>query len=178
MRTSDPVSGATGECSRGSTALLPPPCSNVSRSSSTAMLTARTSTSALRASIASPCWNDLDEVSLARLSADGFDPCAVVETSAGNFQAWLRHATVFSKLLGTFAAPTLASRYGADPSAADWRRFGRLPAFTHQRQSMHFQWEVTSFGLHCAVLSFWSDDSRLRLAAPRADCKLSYGLDS
>jgi len=55
----------------------------------------------------------------------------VVETSAGNFQAWLRHATVFPKLLGTFAAQTLAARYGADPSAADWRRFGRLPGFTN-----------------------------------------------
>ncbi len=48
--------------------------------------------------------DDLDEASLARLSADGFNPCAVVETSAGNFQAWLRRATVFPKLLGTFAA--------------------------------------------------------------------------
>ncbi len=75
--------------------------------------------------------DDLDEASLARLSGDGFTPCAVVETSAGNFQAWLRHATVFPKLLGTFAAQTLASRYGADPSAADWRRFGRLPGFTN-----------------------------------------------
>ncbi len=75
--------------------------------------------------------DDLDEASLARLSADGFNPCAVVETSTGNFQAWLKHATVLPKLLGTFAAQTFASRYGADPSAADWRRFGRLPGFTN-----------------------------------------------
>jgi len=32
-----------------------------------------------------------------------------LQHSAGNFQAWLRHATVFPKLLGTFAAQTLAS---------------------------------------------------------------------
>ena len=38
---------------------------------------------------------------------------------------------VFPKLLGTFAAQTLAARYDADPSAADWRRFGRLPGFTN-----------------------------------------------
>ena len=56
---------------------------------------------------------------------------AVVETSAGNFQACLKHPTVFPKLIGTFAAQTLAGRYGADPSAADWRRFGRLPGFTN-----------------------------------------------
>ncbi len=75
--------------------------------------------------------DDLDETSLSKLSADGFNPCAIVETSAGNFQAWLKHATLFPKLLGTFAAQTLAARYGADPSAADWRRFGRLPGFTN-----------------------------------------------
>ena len=75
--------------------------------------------------------DDLNEVSLAKLSADGFNPCAVVETSAGNFQAWLKHSIVFPKLIGTFVAQTLAGRYDADPSAADWRRFGRLPGFTN-----------------------------------------------
>ena len=75
--------------------------------------------------------DDLNETSLARLSADGFNPCAVVETSAGNFQVWLKHPRMFPKLLGTFASQTLAERYDADPSAADWRRFGRLPGFTN-----------------------------------------------
>jgi hypothetical protein len=75
--------------------------------------------------------DDLSEASLTRLSEDGFNPCAVVETSAGNFQAWLKHSAGFPKLIGTFAAQTLASRYDADPSAADWRRFGRLPGFTN-----------------------------------------------
>src|ERR1700722_4529246 len=32
--------------------------------------------------------DDLSEISLARLAADGFTPCAVIETSSGNFQAW------------------------------------------------------------------------------------------
>ena len=75
--------------------------------------------------------DDLSEIALTRLTADGFTPCAVVETSAGNFQAWLKHPAVFPKLLGTFVAQTLAARYDADPSAADWRRFGRLPGFTN-----------------------------------------------
>ena len=77
------------------------------------------------------CLDDLSEISLAKLTADGFTPSAVVETSAGNFQAWLRHQDVLPKLLGTLAAQTLAARYDADPSAADWRRFGRLPGFTN-----------------------------------------------
>jgi hypothetical protein len=75
--------------------------------------------------------DDLSETSLRKLTADSFTPCAVVETSAGNFQAWLKHSVVFPKLLSTFAAQTLAGRYDADPSAADWRRFGRLPGFTN-----------------------------------------------
>jgi hypothetical protein len=75
--------------------------------------------------------DDLSETSLALLTGDGFNPCAVVQTSAGNFQAWLKHSVVLPKLLGTFAAQTLATRYHADPSAADWRRFGRLPGFTN-----------------------------------------------
>jgi hypothetical protein len=75
-------------------------------------------------------FDDLNEVSLAKLSADGFNPCAVVETSPGNFQAWLKHSIVFPKLIGTFFAQTFAGRYDADPSAADSRR-RRLRGFTN-----------------------------------------------
>ena len=78
--------------------------------------------------------DDLSEISLTRLTADGFAPCAVVETSAGNFQAWLKHCAVFPKLIGTFAAQTLAARYDADPSAADWRRFGTT-SWLHELQA-------------------------------------------
>ena len=75
--------------------------------------------------------DDLNRSTLAGLVSDGFNPCAVVETSVGNFQAWIKHPAVLPKLIGTFAAQTLAGRYDADPSAADWRRFGRLPGFTN-----------------------------------------------
>ncbi len=77
--------------------------------------------------------DDLTRTILARLVADGFAPCAVIETSAGNFQAWLKHAQVLSKPLSSFTARTLAVRYGADTSAADWRRFGRLPGLTNRK---------------------------------------------
>jgi len=75
--------------------------------------------------------DDLNSDSVARLAGDGFVPCAVVETSLGNFQAWLKHDDVYPAPLSTFIAQALAKRYGADPSAADWRRFGRLPGFTN-----------------------------------------------
>ena len=75
--------------------------------------------------------DDLNSDSVARLAVDGLEPCAVVETSLGNFQAWLKHDDVYPATLSTFVAQTLAKRYQADPSAADWRRFGRLPGFTN-----------------------------------------------
>ena len=75
--------------------------------------------------------DDLNSDSVARLAADGYEPCAVVETSLGNFQAWLKHDDAYPAPLSTFIAQTFAKRYGADPSAADWRRFGRLPGFTN-----------------------------------------------
>lgn len=75
--------------------------------------------------------DDLSSESVARLAADGYEPCAVVETSSGNFQAWLKHAEIYPAAVSTLVAQTLARRYGADPNAADWRRLGRLPGFTN-----------------------------------------------
>ena len=77
--------------------------------------------------------DDLSFESVTRLSADGYEPCAVVEASSGNFQAWLKHTEVYPAALSTLVAQTLARRYGADPNAADWRRFGRLPGFTNPK---------------------------------------------
>ena len=63
--------------------------------------------------------DDLTPVTLARLHAEGYSPAAVVETSPGNFQAWLRHTEPLSKELGTLAAKTLAAHFGADGGATD-----------------------------------------------------------
>lgn len=77
--------------------------------------------------------DDLSAITLARLTPEGYAPAAVVETSPGNYQAWLRHAQPLSKALGTLAAKTLAERFDANTSAADWRRFGRAPGFTNRK---------------------------------------------
>ena len=77
--------------------------------------------------------DDLTQAVLPGLMARGFAPAAVIETSPGSFQTWLRHAQPLSKELGTLAAKTLAEQFGADPSAADWRRFGRAPGFTNRK---------------------------------------------
>ena len=77
--------------------------------------------------------DDLNAASLPRLTAEGYAPAAVVETSPGSFQVWLLHAQPLSKELGTLAAKTLAAQFGADGNAADWRRFGRAPGFTNRK---------------------------------------------
>ncbi len=77
--------------------------------------------------------DDLTPASLAQLTGEGYSPAAVVETSPGSLQAWLRHSQPLSKELGTLAAKALAEPFGADGSAADWRRFGRAPGFTNRK---------------------------------------------
>ena len=77
--------------------------------------------------------DDLTPATLAQLSDEGYGPAAVVETSPGSFQAWLRHPQPLPKEIGTLAAKKLAEQFGADGSAADWRRFGRAPGFTNRK---------------------------------------------
>jgi len=64
----------------------------------------------------------------------GFSPAVVVQTSPGNFQAWLKHPEKLDKEMGTAAARALAERFGGDTGAADWRHFGRLSGFTNRKQ--------------------------------------------
>ena len=77
--------------------------------------------------------DDLKADTFIRMKADGFAPAAVVETSPGNFQAWLKHGEVLDEATSTRAAKLLAERYGGDPGSADWRHFGRLAGFTNPK---------------------------------------------
>jgi hypothetical protein len=77
--------------------------------------------------------DDLTAQSVARLKSSGFGPALVVETSPGNFQAWLKHPESLSPALSTAVAKKLAKEFDADPGAADWRHFGRLSGFTNRK---------------------------------------------
>jgi RepB DNA-primase from phage plasmid len=79
--------------------------------------------------------DDLKADTVVRMKVDGFAPAAVVETSPGNFQAWLKHGEVLDEVASTRAAKLLAERYGGDPGSADWRHFGRLAGFTNPKPS-------------------------------------------
>jgi hypothetical protein len=77
--------------------------------------------------------DDLDEKGVHRLVAEGYEPALVVETSRGNFQAWLKHPEVLDERTSTVIAKEVAARFDADSSSADWRHFGRLAGFTNQK---------------------------------------------
>lgn len=77
--------------------------------------------------------DDLSAGGIAEMIRSGFAPAAVVETSPGNFQAWMKHPEQLPKELGTAAARALAEKFGGDRGAADWRHFGRLSGFTNRK---------------------------------------------
>lgn len=77
--------------------------------------------------------DDLTKQAVTRMKVDGYQPAAVIETSPGNYQAWLHHGQVLPKDVSTEAARDLAKRYGGDLKSTDWRHFGRLAGFTNRK---------------------------------------------
>ncbi len=78
--------------------------------------------------------DDLSAKALTELNRDGLMPAAVAETSAGNYQAWVRVSDgPLLPEIATEAAREVAARYGGDPNSADWRQYGRLAGFTNQQ---------------------------------------------
>src|SRR5215467_8595879 len=88
--------------------------------------------------------DDLTLDAIRRIKVAGFAPAVVVETSPGNFQAWLKHPEKLDKEMGTAAARALAQRFGGDTGAADWRHFGRLGGFTNRKE----KYRDATTGLH------------------------------
>ena len=88
--------------------------------------------------------DDLTRDAIAQMKLAGFSPAVVVETSPGNFQAWLKHPEKLDKEMGTAAARALAERFGGDTGAADWRHFGRLSGFTNRKE----KYRDPATGLH------------------------------
>jgi hypothetical protein len=71
---------------------------------------------------------------LARMRAQGHQPCVVVQTSAGHLQAWVRVSqTPLEPALATEIGKHLARTYGGDRASTDWRHLGRLAGFTNQK---------------------------------------------
>lgn len=78
--------------------------------------------------------DDLKPQALERMKAAGFAPAATIETSPGNYQAWVKLSDKpLSADVRRIAAQGLAKQYGGDPNSADSRHYGRLAGFTNQK---------------------------------------------
>jgi len=55
--------------------------------------------------------DDLTAESISAMKQAGFNPAAAVETSLGNFQAWMKHPERLSKELSTAGARALAEKF-------------------------------------------------------------------
>jgi hypothetical protein len=77
--------------------------------------------------------DDLTTDAVLAMKEAGFNPAVIVETSLGNFQAWVKHSERISKEVSTAAARALAEKFAGDLGAADWRHFGRLVGFSNRK---------------------------------------------
>jgi hypothetical protein len=80
---------------------------------------------------------DLDHAEpaiLADMCAHGHQPCVVLQTSPGHWQAWVHvSGTPLTAAIATAIGKQLASLYGGDRASTDWRHLGRLAGFTNQK---------------------------------------------
>jgi hypothetical protein len=80
---------------------------------------------------------DLDRAApwvLETMWANGHEPCVVLQTSPGHFQAWIHLSTLpLEPAVATALGKHLARVYGADLASSDWRHLGRLAGFTNQK---------------------------------------------
>lgn len=78
--------------------------------------------------------DDLKPDALARMRRDGWTPAATIETSPGNYQAWVKLAEKpVDAEVRREVALDLAKAYGGDLNSADSRHYGRLAGFTNQK---------------------------------------------
>ena len=76
-----------------------------------------------------------------------------MQTSPGNYQAWIKHAARLDKELGTAVARDLAERFGGDVKAADWRHFGRLAGFRNTKENTKRWWRCRNMTIGAARIS-------------------------
>jgi hypothetical protein len=80
--------------------------------------------------------DDLTAGTVQRLAEEGFTPSAVIETSPGNFQAWIRlvpEEETVARTVVKAAIDYLVTRFEADPRAVSPVQPGRVPGFLNRK---------------------------------------------
>jgi hypothetical protein len=76
---------------------------------------------------------------LTAMSAQGHEPCVVLQTSPGHLQAWMHVSpTPLPPAIATAIGQQLARTYGGDRASTDWRHLGRLAGFTNRKPQRRF----------------------------------------
>jgi hypothetical protein len=78
--------------------------------------------------------DDLTADKISSMAKDGFPSASTIETSPGNYQAWVKLSDkpLFAEVREK-AARGLAKHYGGDMNSADSQHYGRLAGFTNQK---------------------------------------------
>ncbi len=77
--------------------------------------------------------DDLDPAALRKLQAGPFAAAVTVQTSPGNYQAWVKLDAEAPADVRREIARHLAREFDADPNSADSAHFGRLAGFTNRK---------------------------------------------
>ena len=115
--------------------------------------------------------DDLTADKISRMAKDGFPSAATIETSPGNYQAWIKLSDkALSDNARTVAARSLAKHYGGDLNSADSKHYGRLAGFTNQKP------KHTCDGRQPYVLAH-ECTGKAAIAAPALLDRVEQGLD-
>jgi len=78
--------------------------------------------------------DDVKRSTIERMKLDGLEPAAVIETSPGNYQAWVKLSEKpLSAEQRYAAAHFLAAKYQGDKNSIGSEHYGRLAGFTNQK---------------------------------------------
>jgi len=123
--------------------------------------------------------DDLGVDAIDRMTAEGFEPAVVVETSPSNFQAWLNHGQVLETAVSTRAARLLVERFSGDLSSADWRHFGRLAGFTNPKPERRLPSGLQPFVRLCSATGrVYSRATEFRVEINKSEKRAPVVVDS
>lgn len=78
--------------------------------------------------------DDIDKSTISQMKENGHSPALAVETSPGNYQAWVKVGDRLPDEYRKECARHFVQEYGADRGSADAHHYGRLGGFTNQKE--------------------------------------------
>lgn len=84
--------------------------------------------------------DDLNQNALKAMNDKGLKAAAIIQTSPGNYQAWVKLSDEpVPAEIRKLAARGFAKEFGGDPNSTDSKHYGRLAGFTNQKPKYNHQ---------------------------------------